>query len=191
MRQKHLAVAALVLAAALMATGCNNPTNDLVTIHYKQLGSCNGFNNGSGVTSAGPSRAYATFRISTVANKDSAARDFNFDPNRIYINESPRAFTSTHLNLSQLNPFYATARLVSKGTTETINGAVIAGGFNGCGGRGQRGEQDVVPAALRHAGRRSGCLPGQGQLNPDDLAGDARLHRHQFLIRKEGWPLRT
>jgi hypothetical protein len=126
MRQKHLAVAALVLAAALMATGCNNPTNDLVTIHYKQLGSCNGFNNGSGVTSAGPNRAYATFRISTVANKDSSARDFNFDPNRIYINESPRAFTSTHLNLSQLNPFYATARFVSKGTTETINGAVIA-----------------------------------------------------------------
>ncbi len=117
---------AALLTTFLSVTGCNNPTNDLVTIHYKQLGSCNGFNNGGGVTSAGPNRAYATFRISTVENNGSSARDFNFDPNRIYIDQSPRAFTSTHLNLSQFNPFYAVARLVSKGSTETINGAVIA-----------------------------------------------------------------
>ncbi|HEY0512966.1 MAG TPA: hypothetical protein VGH73_13740 [Thermoanaerobaculia bacterium] len=126
MKKHSLVVAALALAAGLMATGCNNPSNDTVTIHYKQLGSCNGFNNGGGVTSVGPNRAYATFRISTIENKDTAARDFNFDPNQIYIDQSPRAFTSTHLNLSQFNPFYATARLVPKGTTTAINGAVIA-----------------------------------------------------------------
>jgi hypothetical protein len=126
MGKTTLAAAALVLAAGLMATGCNNPSNDLVTIHYKQLGSCNGFNNGSGATSAGPKAAYATFRLSTIDNKDTAARDFNFDPNRIYIDQSPRAFTSTQLNLSQFNPFYAKASLVPLGTTTTVNGAVIA-----------------------------------------------------------------
>ena len=124
MRYKRFAVATLVLAAGLMAAGCN-PSNELVTIHYKQLGSCNGFNNGGGATSAGPNRAYATFRVANIENKDSAARDFNFDPNRIYIDQSSRAFTSTQLNLSQFNPFYAKARFVPKGTATAINGAVI------------------------------------------------------------------
>ena len=119
--------AALALAACLTTIGCDpkNAPHDLVTIRYKQLGACNGFGNGTGATSAGPKAAYVAFRISTIENKDSAPRDFNFDPNRVYVNVTPRAFTSTQLNLAQFNPFYATARLVAKGTTETLNGAVI------------------------------------------------------------------
>jgi len=51
----------------------------------------------------------------------------NFDPNKVYVNPStPRAYTSGHLNLAQLNPFYATSRFVPKGTSSTLNGAVIA-----------------------------------------------------------------
>lgn len=128
--QTRLALTVLVLIASLLAIGwnsCNStPTNDVVTIRYQQLGACNGFNNGSGVTSVGPKHAYVAFKISTIENKDSGARDFNFDPNRLYIDQTPRAFTSTQLNLAQLNPFYATSRFVAKGTTETLNGAVIA-----------------------------------------------------------------
>jgi hypothetical protein len=124
--QPRLVGTALALSIFLLATGCN-PTNDIVTIHYEQIGACNGFNNGGGITSAGPKAAYVVFRISTIENNDTAARDFNFDPNRIYINLSPQAFTSTQLNLSQLNPFYARARFVPKGTTAPANvGAVIA-----------------------------------------------------------------
>ena len=79
--------------------GCCAPAaavTDVVTIHYRQLGACNGFGNGTNL------------------------------PNRIFIDLSPRAFTSTQLNLAQFNPFYAQARFVAKGATETINGAVIA-----------------------------------------------------------------
>lgn len=123
-----LSRAALLLVACLVIGGCgpNAVPNEIVTIHYKQLGACNGFGNGTTATSAGPKAAYAAFRLSTISNKDTAARDFNFDPNRIFVDVSPRAFTNTQLNLAQFNPFYAKARFVAKGTVETINGAVIA-----------------------------------------------------------------
>lgn len=123
--QQRLSKLAMILFIIIAAASCNH---DTVTIHYEQIGACNGFNNGGGATSAGPNAAYAIFRITTIENTDASAKDFNFDPDRIYINgTSPRAFTSTHLNLSQINPFYATAKLVLKGTTAPANvGAVIA-----------------------------------------------------------------
>jgi len=118
--------AALLLfsASSLFAAGCTG--HDEVTINYEQIGACNGFNNGSGATSAGPKAAYVVFRISTIANTDTQARTFDFDPNRLFINVQPRAYTSTQLNLAQLNPFYATSRTVAAGATEALNGAVIA-----------------------------------------------------------------
>ena len=118
----------LVISFGVVFSNCNGtPSNNTVTINYEQIGACNGFNNGSGVTSAGPKAAYVIFRVSTIENKDSAAVDFTFDPNLLFINgSSPRAFASTHLNLAQINPFAAKPRFVAKGTTETLNGAVIA-----------------------------------------------------------------
>jgi len=118
----------MVITFGVVLSNCNGtPSNNTVTINYEQIGACNGFNNGSGVTSAGPKAAYVIFRVSTIENKSSAAVDFTFDPNRLFINgSSPQAFTSTHLNLAQINPFAAKSRFVAKGTTETLNGAVIA-----------------------------------------------------------------
>jgi hypothetical protein len=118
----------LALTSGVALSNCNGtPSQNIVTINYEQVGACNGFNNGSGVTSAGPKAAYVIFRISSINNKESAAQDFNFDPNRLFVNgTSPRAFASTHLNLAQLNPFAVTSRFVAKGTTETLNGAAIA-----------------------------------------------------------------
>lgn len=125
---RPIATASLLLIGCLMMTGCPPGTaaNDIVTIHYKQLGACNGFATSTTATSAGPKAAYVAFKISDIVNKDTGAKDFNFDPNRIFVDVSPKAFTNTTLNLAQFNPFYAKARLVAKGTTETINGAVIA-----------------------------------------------------------------
>jgi len=113
------------LLIALIMTGC---AHDLVKIHYEQVGACNGFNNGGGATSAGPKAAYAVFRIKTIENNDTSPKDFNFDPNLIYVESTtPRAFTNSHLNLAQINPFYATTKFVAKGTTQPANvGAVIA-----------------------------------------------------------------
>lgn len=124
-RRQRLDVLLLVMAIPLVAAECET-AHDVVTIRYEQIGACNGFSAGSGATSAGPNAAYVVFRVSTIENKDSAARTFEFDPNKLFVNVTPRAYTSTQLNLAQLNPFYATSRTVSPGAIETLNGAVIA-----------------------------------------------------------------
>lgn len=124
-RRIGLAIALAAVALPLIAADCE-PTRDVVTIRYEQIGACNGFSTGSGATSVGPNAAYVVFRVSTIENTDSAARTFDFDPNKLFINQDPRAYTSTQLNLAQLNPFYATSRTVAPGATENLNGAVIA-----------------------------------------------------------------
>lgn len=124
-RRQGLAVVLLVMALPLLAAACDAP-HDVVTIRYEQIGACNGFSAGSGATSAGPKAAYAVFRVSTIENTDTAPRTFEFNPNKLFVNVNPRAYTSTQLNLAQLNPFYATSRTVAAGTTEALNGAVIA-----------------------------------------------------------------
>lgn len=125
---KRLYASGFALGLLLALSSCSGtPTNNIVTINYEQVGACNGFNSASGLTTAGPKAAYVIFRVSSIENKGSTAQDFTFDPNRLFINgSSPRAFASTHLNLAQINPFVATSRFVAKGTTETLNGAVIA-----------------------------------------------------------------
>ena len=67
-----------VVVAGAMMVGCAPAAavTDIVTIHYRQLGACNGFGNGTNVTSAGPKAAYVAFRISTVGNTDSCAAGF-------------------------------------------------------------------------------------------------------------------
>jgi hypothetical protein len=124
-RQPALAIALVAISLPLIAAECE-PAHDVVTIRYEQVGACNGFSSGTGATSAGPKAAYVVFRISTVENTDSAARTFDFDPNKLFINADPRAYASTQLNLAQLNPFYAPSRTVAAGATESLNGAVIA-----------------------------------------------------------------
>jgi hypothetical protein len=125
-KRQGLAAFLLILGLGLVAADCE-PANDTVTIHYDQIGACNGFGTGSGGTSSGPNAAYEVFRISTIENTASSARTFDFDPNKLFVNStSPRAYTSTQLNLAQVNPFYATSRTVAPGATESLNGAVIA-----------------------------------------------------------------
>jgi hypothetical protein len=124
MTRIHLFTLALILGVAF--SSCP-PANNTVNINYEQVGACNGFNSASGHTTAGPKAAYVIFRVSSIENKGSGAMDFTFDPNLLFLNgTSPRAFASTHLNLAQINPFAAKSRFVAKGTTETLNGAVIA-----------------------------------------------------------------
>ena len=44
--------------------------------NYEQIGACNGFNDGQTATTAGANAAYLVFRVSSVDNKDTNARDF-------------------------------------------------------------------------------------------------------------------
>jgi hypothetical protein len=107
----------------VLVQGC---AHDAVTIHYEQIGACNGIATGPGATSAGPNAAYAILRINSIDNKESSARDFNFDPNLLFVNLTPRAYTSAHLNLVQLNPFYAVSATIKAGNSLSMNGAVVA-----------------------------------------------------------------
>src|SRR3954469_11621580 len=113
----RISLLSLVLGFGVVLSNCNGtPSQNIVTINYEPVGACNGFNNGSGVTSAGPKAAYVIFRISSINNKESAAQDFNFDPNRLFVSgTSPQVFASTSLNLAQINPFAVKSRFVAKG----------------------------------------------------------------------------
>lgn len=111
------------IVAALLA-GCDNASPALIT--YEQRGACNGFASSGVTTSAGPRRAYVVFHISTVSNKGSKPVDFNFDPARLYVDQTnPSAFADPNSQLAGANPFIVPARLVKAGTTETFNGAVV------------------------------------------------------------------
>ena len=111
--------------AAVLLAGCDNASPAL--IKYEQRGACNGFVSSGVTTTAGPKRAYVVFHISTVANTGSKPVDFNFDPARLYIDQSnPTAHVDPGLQLSTINPFITQPRLVKAGTTETFEGAVVA-----------------------------------------------------------------
>lgn len=111
--------------AAVLLAGCDNASPAL--IKYEQRGACNGFTSSGVTTSAGPNRAYVVFHISTVSNTGSKPMDFNFDPARLYVDQtSPTAHVDPSLQLSTINPFITQPRLVKAGTTETFNGSVVA-----------------------------------------------------------------
>jgi hypothetical protein len=115
------------LASLFLAACPPTPASDVVTIDYEQLGACNGFNNGFGVTTAGPQAAFVVLKVYTIRNKENGARDFNFDPEKLYvISSSPRAYVNNSSGvMAHLNPFLAQSRFVAKGTTQTINGSLI------------------------------------------------------------------
>ena len=130
------AVLVLVLAAApLLMCGCNTPgtPQDTVTITYEQVGSCNGYQQttgpgGSGpqtMVSPGPNAAFATFRVVTIDNSKSS-QDFNFEPTRLFINQTPKAFMSSSLSLTRdLGVFAAVPVTVAKGKSQGNNGITV------------------------------------------------------------------
>src|SRR5215213_546178 len=92
----------LLLAATCPPTA---PAPSPVTITFEQIGACNGYQQttgpgGSGphtTISAGPKAAFVAFRILRIDNSQNGS-DFNFDPERIFINERPTEHVSTSLS---------------------------------------------------------------------------------------------
>ena len=112
-----------LVAASLLLAACTPPA----LIKYEQRGACNGFTHLGGMTNAGPNNAYVVFRITQIVNTASGAKDFNFDPERLYVDVEPNdAYVDSDIQVSSLNPFALQGRLVKAGTTETFNGAAIA-----------------------------------------------------------------
>ena len=114
----------LTTLGLLLAGGCTR--DEAVHIRYEQIGACNGFRHAAGTSAAGPNAAYAIFKITAVTNTGKDARDFVFEPDRLFVNLSPRVQASTRLQLAQLNPFSVFSMTVAKGTTATPNGSVFA-----------------------------------------------------------------
>lgn len=72
-----------VLLAALLA-GCS----PLATIKSHQVGACNDHQTGNTVVAVGKNAAYVVFKIESIDNTQTGV-DFHFDPERLYINQSP------------------------------------------------------------------------------------------------------
>ena len=52
-------------------------------------------------------------------------RDFDFDPNKIFLNEDPRAYIQTSLGTALHHPFVTSGTLVRAGTTASVNGSAF------------------------------------------------------------------
>jgi hypothetical protein len=116
---------ALALVVAQTSTDCDPDTFAAATIHYEQIGACNGAPTPTGAVTAGAGAVYVAFRINRIENTMEHARDFVFHPNNLFINEDPRAYASTNYATSMGIPFATLGTTVAKGTTADINGAVF------------------------------------------------------------------
>jgi hypothetical protein len=118
-------IVALALLVPL-ASGCDPETFAAATITYEQIGACNGTPTPTGAVTAGAGAAYIAYKIYSIENTMANARDFEFDPNRLYINEDPIAHVNTTYADSMGNPFGTHGTTVRAGTTAQINGVVFA-----------------------------------------------------------------
>jgi hypothetical protein len=83
-------VALSIAATSLVAlAGCEpGPAGSTVTINYSQIGACNGYATGSGITSKRPNSAFAVFKIESFDTTKSGV-DFRFNPSRLFVNLEP------------------------------------------------------------------------------------------------------
>jgi hypothetical protein len=120
---RTMGLAAGLALASLALAACTPPA----LVKYEQRGACNGFMHAGGMTNAGPNQAYVVFKVTEVSNTADKAVDFNFDPERLYVDLPLNDhFVDSDIQVSALNPFALQGRLVKAGTTETFNGAAIA-----------------------------------------------------------------
>ena len=112
----------------VLLTGCapGGTLGPLAVVKYHQVGACNGYVQGSSAVSVGPNAAYVVFRIETLDDTQPMV-DFHFDPSRLYINLSPRAFVDPGLMFAQdLGVLSTVPVTVPHGTSQGNNGFSIA-----------------------------------------------------------------
>ncbi len=126
MTRKWIGVAAAVVLLPLsMASTCNS--EPLANIYYEQIGACNGFTGPNGVGQTPPSGvAFVVFRIKTVKNTSTGAKDFAFDPSKLYTNnpDGTKQFAKGYYTLGWAHPRAVENRTVKAGATEVFNGTV-------------------------------------------------------------------
>ena len=103
------------------AEKCDNQT-PLVTIKYEQIGGCQG----AGHTFAGTDAAFVVFRIISIDNTGTNARDFDFNPDYLYVNTDPHASVSSDHAKSLAIPYATFGQKVAAGTRADRPGDVLA-----------------------------------------------------------------
>ncbi|MFN0034525.1 MAG: hypothetical protein ACKVUS_05615 [Saprospiraceae bacterium] len=111
-------------------SGCDgcNPIDNTVVIEYEETAVFSEFDTPPPPGGLLPIKTFAgqglfvTFRIISIQNKASGAKDFSFDPHKVYSDSKPRAKMSGGVlsPYSTVNP-----RLVQKGTTASPVGRII------------------------------------------------------------------
>ncbi len=106
--------------------GCNS--NGTATITYHQVGSCNGWNDGTSLWSAGPNAAYVVFKVHSIDNTQGKV-DFNFDPSKmgVYNGGSPTPHMDPGLSLAKyMGVFALVPTTIPKGSQVGLDGFSVA-----------------------------------------------------------------
>lgn len=85
----------LPFAAASLAVlpGCEpGPSGSTVAIHYSQVGACNGYQSGSGVSAKRANQAFVVFKIEALDGTKSGV-EFGFVPSRLFVDLDPHKET--------------------------------------------------------------------------------------------------
>ena len=89
-----------VLFGTSGCSGCNTATpNGTATIDFKQVGACNGWNDGAMLHSAGPNAAYVVFKVHTIDN-NAGKVNFAFDPAKMAVNTGSKPHMDSSLSLA-------------------------------------------------------------------------------------------
>ncbi len=115
----------LLACSSLGFNNCNT-IDYTVVIEYEEAAVCGLFQEQSGTTpqqtTAAGQGLFVVYKIISIKNTASGAKDFSFDPNKFYVNSSPRGTMAGGI----LSPHQtASARVIPKGTTAPNLGRVI------------------------------------------------------------------
>lgn len=109
------------LSGLLLTAATCPPAEPVVTVHYRQVGACNGYQRGTGPVNAGVNGAFVAFKVISIDNSKRSTA-FNFDPTRMFVNGTSDHI-STSLSLAQdLAPLSAVPVTVPAMTHQGNNG---------------------------------------------------------------------
>lgn len=88
-KQIKLVPLSFVAASLAVLPGCQSGSGgSTVAIHYSQVGVCNGYAAGSGITSKRSNKAFVVFKIESIDGTKSGDA-FNFEPARFFVDLEP------------------------------------------------------------------------------------------------------
>ncbi len=117
----------IVLLAITGLSSCDKPIENTVVIEYEETAVFSEFDappapGGVPIKTFAGEGLFAAFKIISIQNEATGAKDFSFDPNKVYVNSAPQAKMAGGV----LSPYStAVSQLVLKGTTSFLGGRII------------------------------------------------------------------